>query len=93
MYLLEQFFQIWKRHKAGDANDTSYIGHVCNFGQYLYFSVLVSSASFLLLGFVRYTLWPLYLKLIFGNCGSFSFLMKICSKSQKRPELIAEKLF
>ena len=55
--------------------------NVCNFGWYLYFSVLVSSASFLLLGFFRYTLWPLYLKQIFGNCESSSFLIKIFPNS------------
>ena len=38
--MFEQFFQIWKWHKAGDVNDTFYIGRVWNFGQYLYFSVL-----------------------------------------------------
>ena len=65
-------FQTWNWNKAGDAKDWSDLGHVCNFRQYLYFSVLVSSASFLLLGFVSCTLWPLHLNLIFGNCGDFS---------------------
>ena len=30
---------------------------------------------------VRYTLWPLHLKVIFGNCRNFIFLMKNYSKS------------
>ena len=83
MYLLEQFFLIWKRHNPGDANYTFYVGYVCNFRQYLYFSVSVSSASVLQLGFVRCTLRLLYLKLIFGNFESFGFLMKIYSKSSE----------
>ena len=73
-------FRIWKWNKAGDANDRSYLGHFCKFGQYLYFSVVVSSASFLLLDFVSYTLWPLHLKLIFENCGGSTFLIKDYSK-------------
>ena len=83
MYLLEQFFLIWKRHNPGDANYTFYVGYVCNFRQYLYFSVSVSSASVLQLGFVRCTLRLLYLKLIFGNFESFGFLMKIYLKSSE----------
>ena len=78
---LSIFLKIWKRKKEGDVNDTSYFGHVCNFGQELHFSVLISSTRFLLLAFVRCTLWLLYLKLILGNCGSLSFPMKIYSKS------------
>ena len=70
---------MWKRQKAGDVNDTYYLGHVLNFGQYLYFSVLVSSTSSLLL--VRYTLWPLQLKVIFENRRNSIFLMKNYSKS------------
>ena len=62
-------------------NGTSYLGHVWNFVQYSYFSVLVSSASCLLRGFVRYTLWVLHSKLIFGNGGNSSFRMKNYSKS------------
>ena len=68
--------QIWKWNKAGDANDRFGLVHVCKFGQYLYFCVLVSSASFLLLCFVSYTLRPLHLKIIFGNCNKNSLLMK-----------------
>ena len=67
-------------NKAGDTNDWSDLGHVCNFRQYLYFSVLVSSASFLLLDFVSYTLRPLHLNLVFGNCGESTFLIKDYSK-------------
>ena len=74
-------FQTWNWNKAGDANDWSDLGHICNFRQYLYFSVLVSRASFLLLGFVSCTLWPLHLNLIFGNCGNSTFLIKDYSKS------------
>ena len=73
-------FQTWKWNKAGDANDWSDLGHVCNFRQYLYFSVLVSSVSFLLLGFVTCTLWPLHLNLVFGNCGYSTFLITDYSK-------------
>ena len=62
-------------------NGTSYLGHVWNFVQYSYFSVLVGSASCLLIGFVRYTLWVSHSKLIFGNCGNPSFRMKNYSKS------------
>ena len=41
-------------------NYTSYFGHVQNFQQYLYWSVLVNSESFLLVGFVNCTLLQLY---------------------------------
>ena len=54
-------FQIWKWNKAVDANDRFDFVHVYKFGQYLYFCVLVSSASFLRFG--SYTLWPLRFKI------------------------------
>ena len=68
--------QIWKWNKAGHVNDRFDRAHFCKFGQYLYFCILVSSASFLLLRFVSYTLWPLCFKIIFGNCNKTSLLMK-----------------
>ena len=88
-------FQIWKWNKAGDANGRFDLVHICKFGQYLSFCVLVSSASFLLLRFVSCTLWPLRFKMIFGSCNKTSRLMKnysISSDVDKRAEPIAEIL-
>ena len=60
IYLLEQFSQIWKWHKAAllMIHLTLDMSEILDNIYILVF--LVSSVSFLLPGFVRYSLWLLY---------------------------------
>ena len=96
IYFFEQFFLIWKWHKAGDANDTSYLGYVWNCRQHLYFSVLVISASFLLLDIpFAHCTWNRFLETAetqFFRWKIIQNLIFVYVLVQKRAELIAEKL-